>query len=202
MIGEVVERQLAWIGSSYDDLKALPRPVQREFGIVLRIAQLKQTPRIARPLKGFGGAGVLELKDDFDGDTYRAAYTVRLQRAAGRTGRSRRDCEMRTKEKVRFGSANVFADLEFENPEEELIRADLAAKVDALLSDREGTQKAIGQRLGLGQSEVSDLMRGRYGRFSIDRLLRILTRLGCKVDLKVTAPRRPGVLGRMTIRAA
>ena len=109
---------------------------------------------------------------------------------------------MTTKEKVRFGSANVFADLEFENPEEELIRADLAAKVDALLSDLEGTQKAIGQRLGLGQSEVSDLMRGRYGRFSIDRLLRILTKLGCKVDLKVTAPRHPGALGRMTIKAA
>jgi predicted XRE-type DNA-binding protein len=81
-------------------------------------------------------------------------------------------------------------------------RADLAAKVDALLSDLEGNQKEIGQRLGLHQSEVSDLMRGRYGRFSIDRLLRILTKLGCKVDLKVTAPKRPGVLGRMTIRAA
>ena len=81
-------------------------------------------------------------------------------------------------------------------------RADLAAKVDVLLSDLEGNQKEIGQRLGLHQSEVSDLMRGRYGRFSIDRLLRILTKLGCKVDLKVTAPKRPGVLGRMTIRAA
>ena len=81
MVGDVVERPLAWIGSSYDDLKALPRPVQREFGIALRIAQLKQTPRNAKPLKGFGGAGVLELKDDFDGDTYRAVYTVRLRRA-------------------------------------------------------------------------------------------------------------------------
>jgi hypothetical protein len=45
-------------------------------------------------------------------------------------------------------------------------------------------------------------MRGRYGRFSIDRLLRILTRLGCKVDVKVTAPRRHNAVGRMTIRAA
>lgn len=109
---------------------------------------------------------------------------------------------MTAKEKVRFGSANLFADLEFENPEEELIRADLAAKVDALLSDLEGSQKEIGRKLGLGQSEVSDLMRGRYGRFSIDRLLRILTKLGCKVEVKVTAPRRPGAVGRMTIRAA
>ena len=81
MVVDVVERPLAWIGSSYDDLKALPRPVQREFGIALRIAQLKQTPRSAKPLRGFGGAGVLELKDNFDGDTYRAIYTVRLRNA-------------------------------------------------------------------------------------------------------------------------
>jgi phage-related protein len=74
-------RDLAWIGSSYDDLKSLPRPVQREFGIALRTAQLRQTPRRAKPLKGFGGAGVLEVIDDFDGDTFRAVYTVRLQHA-------------------------------------------------------------------------------------------------------------------------
>jgi len=109
---------------------------------------------------------------------------------------------MKSKEKVRFGGANLFADLEFDNPEEELIRADLAAKVDALLSGLEGTQKEVGRRLGLGQSEISDLVRGRYGRFSIDRLLRILTRLGCRVDVTVTAPRRRGAVGRMTIKAA
>jgi phage-related protein len=80
MIGENA-RELAWIGSSYDDLKALPRPVQREFGIALRVAQLGQTPRRAKPLKGFGGAGVLEVIDDFDGDTFRAVYTVRLRHA-------------------------------------------------------------------------------------------------------------------------
>lgn len=81
MAGEMVARDLAWVGSSYDDLKALPRPVQREFGIALWMAQIRQTPRRAKPLKGFGGAGVLELVDDFDGDTYRAIYTVRLQHA-------------------------------------------------------------------------------------------------------------------------
>lgn len=77
----MVARDLAWVGSSYDDLKALPRPVQREFGIALWMAQIRQTPRRAKPLKGFGGAGVLELVDDFDGDTYRAICTVRLQHA-------------------------------------------------------------------------------------------------------------------------
>jgi len=55
--------------------------VQREFGIALWIAQKGQTPRRAKPPKGFGGAGVLELIDDFDGDTYRAVYTVRLRQA-------------------------------------------------------------------------------------------------------------------------
>ena len=74
-------RRPAWVGSSYDDLKAMPRPVQREFGIALWIAQTGQMPRRAKVLKGFGGRGVLELLDDFDGDTYRAIYTIRLRRA-------------------------------------------------------------------------------------------------------------------------
>jgi phage-related protein len=76
-----VPRRLAWIGSSHDDLRDLPRPVQREFGIALWMAQIGQTPRRAKPLKGFGGAGILEIMEDFDGDTYRAVYTIRLRQA-------------------------------------------------------------------------------------------------------------------------
>jgi phage-related protein len=41
-------------------------------------AQLGRKAPYAKPLKGFGGAGVLEVVDDFDGDTYRAVYTVRF----------------------------------------------------------------------------------------------------------------------------
>lgn len=71
-------KPLVWIASSKKDLKAFPRPVQRDLGHALEIAQFGLTPVHAKPLKGFKGAGVLELVDDHDGNTYRAVYTVRL----------------------------------------------------------------------------------------------------------------------------
>ena len=52
--------------------------MQRAVGLALYAAQLGETPPDAKVLKGFGGAGVLELVEDHRGDTYRAVYTVRF----------------------------------------------------------------------------------------------------------------------------
>jgi phage-related protein len=71
-------KPLRWIGSSREDLKAFPDEVQWTFGGALWDAQIGLKARFAKPLKGFGGASVLELLDDFDGDTYRAVYTIRF----------------------------------------------------------------------------------------------------------------------------
>ena len=71
-------RLVRWIGSSLKDLKAFPRDVQRQVGGALWEAQIGRKAPFAKPLKGFGGAGVLEIVDDFDGNTYRAVYTVRF----------------------------------------------------------------------------------------------------------------------------
>lgn len=71
-------KPVIWVGSSKKDLKAFPRPVRRELGYALEIARFGMKPTSAKPLKGFGGAGVLELVEDHQGDTYRAVYTVRL----------------------------------------------------------------------------------------------------------------------------
>lgn len=71
-------KPLVWVGSSKKDLKAFPRAVQRDLGQALEIAQFGRTAAHAKPLKGFKGAGVLELVEDHDGDTYRAVYTVKL----------------------------------------------------------------------------------------------------------------------------
>jgi phage-related protein len=62
-------------------LKALPDEVQREVGFALVDAQCGGKPLSAKPLKGFGGTAVLEIVEDFDGDTYRAVYTVRFAEA-------------------------------------------------------------------------------------------------------------------------
>jgi phage-related protein len=71
-------KPLVWIGSSFKDLLTLPRRVQRDIGRALRYAQLGGRHEHAKALKGFGGAGVLEVVEDHDGRTYRAAYTGRL----------------------------------------------------------------------------------------------------------------------------
>jgi phage-related protein len=70
---------LEFIGSSKDDLSAFPLKVKQDIGFALRVAQKGDKHPAARPLKGFGGAGVLEIIADFDGSTFRAVYTVRLK---------------------------------------------------------------------------------------------------------------------------
>ena len=71
-------KPLVWIGSSRKDLKSFPEDVQDLFGYALYVAQTGGRHPDAKPLKGFGGAGVLEVVEDHQGDTYRAVYTVRL----------------------------------------------------------------------------------------------------------------------------
>jgi len=74
-------KPLYWIGSSKKDLKSLPEEVHDVFGYALYLAQVGKKHAEARPLQGFGSAGVLEIVEDWQGDTYRAVYTVRFAKA-------------------------------------------------------------------------------------------------------------------------
>ena len=78
MADEASVKPVRWIGSSRDDLREFPEPVRLRVGGALWEAQTGGKAGWAKPLKGFGGAGVLEVVDDHDGDTYRAVYTVRF----------------------------------------------------------------------------------------------------------------------------
>lgn len=71
-------KPLVWIGSSRDDLKEFPDEVNDVIGYALYLAQTGGKHPAAKPLKGFTGAGVLEVVDDYDTNTYRAVYTVKL----------------------------------------------------------------------------------------------------------------------------
>jgi phage-related protein len=71
-------KPVGWIGSSLRDLKEFPEEVREEIGHALYEAQRGGKHPSAKPLKGQKGAGVLEVVEDFDGDTYRAVYTVRF----------------------------------------------------------------------------------------------------------------------------
>jgi phage-related protein len=71
-------RPLIWRGTSKADFKAFPEHVQREMGYALFLAQMgERHPTMMRTLKGFGGSTVVEVKESYDGNAYRAVYTVR-----------------------------------------------------------------------------------------------------------------------------
>jgi phage-related protein len=71
-------KTVRWIGSSKEELRSFPEEVRRRVGSALWDAQVGRKAPYVKPLKGFGGAGVLEVVDDFDGETYRAVYTIRF----------------------------------------------------------------------------------------------------------------------------
>jgi len=75
------QKTLEWIASSYKDLMALPSDVRRRFGYALSLAQMGDQDDAAKVLKGFGGAGMLEVVEDDAGGTYRAVYTVKYAEA-------------------------------------------------------------------------------------------------------------------------
>jgi phage-related protein len=67
---QISVKPIVWIGSSLNDIKEFPEDVRGIMGYALYLAQTGEKHQSARPLKGFGGAKVLEITDDYDGDTY------------------------------------------------------------------------------------------------------------------------------------
>ncbi|MCG2711560.1 MAG: type II toxin-antitoxin system RelE/ParE family toxin [Candidatus Omnitrophica bacterium] len=72
------DKKLVWIGSALDDIREFPEDVKDDIGYALRQVQKSEKPASAKPLKGFSGASVLEIIEDYCTDTYRACCTVRF----------------------------------------------------------------------------------------------------------------------------
>lgn len=75
---ETGPKPVEWMGTSLRDLRRFPKGVRTVFGQALFDAQTGLKHPAAKPLKGFGGAGVLEVVEDESGNTYRAVYTVKF----------------------------------------------------------------------------------------------------------------------------
>ncbi len=69
---------IIWLGSTKKAVQDFPLTVRQAVGFALFQAQLGGKHADTKPLKGFGGASVLEIVERFDGDTYRAVYTVKF----------------------------------------------------------------------------------------------------------------------------
>jgi phage-related protein len=74
-------KPLLWVASTKKDLLALPAEVIDTLGYALHLAQTGRKHEQTKPLHGFGSAGVLEIVEDWQGNTYRAVYTVRFAAA-------------------------------------------------------------------------------------------------------------------------
>jgi phage-related protein len=73
-----IPKPIRWLGDSRQRLRTFPEDVKDDIGAALFWAQKGAKHPDAKPLSGFGGAGVLEVVEDHNGDTYRAVYTVRF----------------------------------------------------------------------------------------------------------------------------
>lgn len=87
--------------------------------------------------------------------------------------------------RVQISNGNVFADLGLPNPEERLVKAELASKISSLIDQKNLTQIEAAELLGIDQPKVSALTKGRLSGFSVERLLRFLNALGNDVEIVV-----------------
>ena len=98
---------------------------------------------------------------------------------------------------VQAGSGSVFADLGYADAKERTLKVELAMEVNRVLKERKLTQAKAAELLGIVQPHVSDLVRYRLNRFSVERLMQFLTQLGKDVEIRIArrAARRarPGV---------
>jgi len=92
---------------------------------------------------------------------------------------------------VHDSSGNIFEDLGLPNPEERLAKAELARVIRTILRERQLTQAQAAELLGIKQPDVSDLVRGKLARFSMERLERFLNALDMDVRIQV-GPRPAG----------
>jgi predicted XRE-type DNA-binding protein len=88
------------------------------------------------------------------------------------------------------GSGNVFADLGMDNPEQRQLRALLAAAIIKTLDAEKLTVRAAEVKTGIAAADFSRIRNVKLGRFTIDRLMKILDRLGCEVQVAVTVLKR------------
>jgi phage-related protein len=74
-------KALVWLGSTHDAVRGFSDAVRKDVGYALYVAQIGGIDPSAKPLRGFGGRGVLEIVADDTGGTYRAVYTVKFEEA-------------------------------------------------------------------------------------------------------------------------
>jgi predicted XRE-type DNA-binding protein len=100
------------------------------------------------------------------------------------------------------GSGNVFADLGLPDAEEMLVKSQIVVRLHDAIKSRKLTQTAAAKVIGIAQSDLSNVLRGRFRGYSTERLLRMLTAFGRDIDIVVRTPKRRKSAGRIRVLAA
>ena len=87
--------------------------------------------------------------------------------------------------KYTVSSGNIFKDLGFENPDEELAKVKLASKINRLIADKGMTQKEATDFLGISRKKMTDLRNGRLGKITLDMLFFFLGKLNHQIEIRV-----------------
>lgn len=102
--------------------------------------------------------------------------------------------------KVEVGSGNIFADLGLPDADELLLKSQIVVTLHRLIKERNLTQTAAAKRIGIGQPDLSNILRGRYRGYSVERLMRMLTAFDQDIEITVRPRRRKkGEAGRITL---
>ena len=88
-------------------------------------------------------------------------------------------------ETIEMGSGNVFADLGYANADSHLFKAQLVMRMQDVMAQRSLTQTAAAKAAGVSQPDISRLLKGHFRDVSVERIMRMLTRLGCEVEVIV-----------------
>ena len=202
-------RPISWLRSALKEFQDFPEAARSICLAALTIAAEGAKADIAKPLHGMG-SGVFEIALAFKGDAFRLVYAVQVadevwvihafQKKSTRgiktpkheidliKDRLKRLGDVGMKKEnldVVSGSGNVFRDLGHKNADAEQFKAILAAEIVKAV-DREGlTVRAANRRTGIAAADFSRIRNADLGRFTVDRLISILNRLGARVDVKV-----------------
>ncbi len=100
---------------------------------------------------------------------------------------------------IERGSTNVYADLGYENPDEMLVKAQLATKIGEIIQKRKLTQTQAAELLGIPQPKLSNMLRGQFRGISETKMIECLTRLGSNVEIVVKSAPRSKATGHVSV---
>jgi predicted XRE-type DNA-binding protein/phage-related protein len=205
-MGDQSRRPLHFIGSSLKDLQRLPDKVQDVFGSALstrstatsqmgrglsvracrkRCASWPRTSYVLHVFRKKSKSGIATPRPD------RELVLARFRTAAATMNRCMAGEVMKNDYEVHDSTGNVFRDMGMADAEKRLAKAELARVIRKVIRERGLTQTQAADLLGVAQPDVSDLVRGKLSRFSMERLERLLNALDLEIRIQV-GPRPKG----------